>query len=339
MSQFRARTASTVPVCVAFLVGAVSPAVAQDALEEVVVTAQKRVQNAQDVGISISVLAPDQLQNLNITTATGIADRIPSMRVDSPGPVNATYNLRGVATRDVSPHNEGAVAYFNDGVYVSIGQATTAPLFDLERVEVLKGPQGTLFGRNATGGLVQAVSRKPSQTFDAYAQVNAGSFDQYGFEGAVGGPLTSTVSGRVSLFTNRRDGFITNQTGPDQEALENYSGRAQLLFEPSDTFNALLNVRYSTYQPQAARGYDSRPLIVDATGATRAPASRASRSTRLTARVSSLQSVEFRPVSPSRPRVRFSVGTASSRSRARIRGRLRPTTRTIRITTPRPAPR
>lgn len=244
-------------------------------VEEIVVTAQKRLQNAQDVGISIAVVDPTQLRDMAITSPTAIADGIPSLRIDSPGPVNATYNLRGVSTRDINPHNEGAVAFFNDGVYISSGQATTSPLFDLERIEVLKGPQGTLFGRNATGGLIHVISRTPSREFDAYAQATGGSYNQYGFEGAMGGPLSESLAGRLSLFTNQRDGFITNQNGPDQEGLESYAGRAQLLFQPSEELDVLFSGRYSTYQPQPARGYDSKPLIVDASGAARAPTSQA----------------------------------------------------------------
>src|SRR5262245_13104301 len=177
-------------------------------LEEIIVTAQKRAQSAQDVGISIAAIKGDELEQARLTSLPAIADRVPALRIESPGPVNGTLNIRGVASRDIGPHVEGAVVQFRDGAYVSFPGATSAPLFDLDRVEVEKGPQGTLVGLNATGGLIQVISKPPTDTFDAYARATAGNFSEKGFEGAVGGPLTDTLSARLSLYANSHDGYF-----------------------------------------------------------------------------------------------------------------------------------
>ena len=230
-------------------------------LEEVVVTAQKREQNAQDVGIAITAFTGDDLAARGIVNVQRLVDQTPGLNMEAPGgPANTTISVRGVGLRDIGPNAEAAVVMYRDGAYASFTPTVAMPLFDMDRIEVLKGPQGTLFGRNATGGLVHAISRRPTQEFEGYLQASGGEYGLLGFEGAVSGPLGQTVSGRLSLYSNQHDGWVENRTGPDGNELENYAARGQLLFEPSDALEIHLLGYYNSYDGTVI-GQDQKPLV------------------------------------------------------------------------------
>ncbi len=206
-------------VCVAGGFAAVIAAPLQAAvLDEIVVTAQKRNQDIQDVGISISAFTGDQMQTLGIRESSGIAAFVPGVHTSGAmAGQNTQFTIRGVTQADFNDIVEAPNAVYLDEGYIAVAQAQTFALFDIERVEILKGPQGTLFGRNATGGLVQYISRKP--TFDkmeGYADVTYGMFDAKNdpnsirFEGAVGGPLSDRVAGRVAMLYNNQDPWLKN---------------------------------------------------------------------------------------------------------------------------------
>lgn len=192
-------------------------------LDEIVVTAQKREQDIQDVGISISAFTGDQMQALGIQESSSIAAFVPGVHTSGAlAGQNTQFTIRGVTQTDFNDIVEAPNAVYLDEGYIAIAQAQTFALFDIDRVEVLKGPQGTLFGRNATGGLVQYISRKP--TFDkaeGYADVTYGMFDAKSdpntvrFEGAVGGPLSDRVAGRVAMLYNNQDPWLKNLYDPN----------------------------------------------------------------------------------------------------------------------------
>jgi len=193
-------------------------------LEEIVVTAQKRVQNIQDVGIAVSAFSGEQLTDLGLIESTAIAAMTPGVHVSaSSAGQTRQFTIRGVTQNDFSDHTEAPNAVYIDEGYLVAPQGQVFALFDLERVEVLKGPQGTLFGRNATGGLVHFISRKPTQDFNGFADVTYGSYDQVRFEGAVGGPLGDTLAGRLSLLYNRHDEIMDNHF-PLSQAIDPLSG-------------------------------------------------------------------------------------------------------------------
>ena len=158
-------------------------------LEEVVVTSQKREQSAQDTPISVTVLSGDAIQYLGIESSNDIADYTPGLKISPVFGVGNIPNIsiRGVGLNDFKDYHESPSAVYVDEVYKAALASLDFQLFDVDRVEVLKGPQGTLFGRNATGGLIQYVTKKPSEATEGYLKLGAGSFGDVKVEAAVGG--------------------------------------------------------------------------------------------------------------------------------------------------------
>src|SRR5665213_3127814 len=139
---------------------------ATGALEEIIVTAQKRAQNSQDIGISISAISGNDLNALGAVAATDITHSMPAVVLTQPnGPSSFSLAIRGVTQNDFADHQESPAAIYIDDVYVSQMAGLAFSLFDIDRVEVLRGPQGTLFGRNATGGLANFITRRPTDAF------------------------------------------------------------------------------------------------------------------------------------------------------------------------------
>ena len=193
------------------------PTIKSVMIEEVIVTAQKKEENIQDVGIAITALTGNQLEALGMTTSLDIIAHTPGLEATGAGGgVGATsFAIRGVAQNDFSSPQESPVAIYIDQSYIASPAMSNFSLFDLERVEVLKGPQGTLFGRNATGGLVHFISKKPSQDRDISLDITLGDEGRRYIEYAAGGGLSDNVSGRLSFATNKSDGLIKNDIGPD----------------------------------------------------------------------------------------------------------------------------
>ena len=216
-------------------------------IDEIVVTAQKREQNVQDVGIAISAVTGEQMRQLGYTNAQQVTAMAPGVHTVQPnGEANYAIAMRGVASSDFTTNVESPVAVYLDEVYISQMSGTGFMLFDMERVEMLRGPQGTLYGRNATGGLAHFITVKPSQEVDGYGQLTVGRYDQIKFEGAAGGPISEVLSARVSVATHNNDGYIKNRFLDKRlNNANDWAGRIQLLFEPTDGFSLLLNARQS----------------------------------------------------------------------------------------------
>lgn len=245
-------------------------------MEEIVVTAQKREENIQTVPINITAIGADRLATLDLRNVQDLTAYVPSFRVTEPGnPAVSALSLRGVGQRDINVQNEGAVAVFVDQAYVSFIPAVAQPIFDVERVEVLKGPQGTLFGRNATGGLINIVTRQPSQTFDSYVTVEHGSYNENSVEGAIGGGLTSTLSARLSVDYQKADGYIENSNGPALDAADSLAGRLQFLWEPNTSFRYTLSARVWRFLPSPSVSVAPSPFVQDPDGTVRRPTSAA----------------------------------------------------------------
>jgi iron complex outermembrane receptor protein len=209
----------------------ISTAFAQTAPEditEIVVTAQKREQGIQDVAISVTALGSEALQAMGRQDVTALAGQVPSLQVNQYSPTVTVFNIRGVSQNDFADSQEAPIAFYNDEVYIGALGAISGQTFDLDRIEILRGPQGTLFGRNATGGLVQIVTAKPTRQFEGFATVTVGSHGQIATEGAISGPLTDGIRARLSATSNHHGGYIDNDSGPDRGGARFYGGRFQI---------------------------------------------------------------------------------------------------------------
>jgi iron complex outermembrane receptor protein len=215
-------------------------------LEEVIVTAQKREQSLQDVGVSVTAFTGKQLEQLGLDDAIDLVAQTPGLEVSGAGggTINS-FSVRGVTQNDFAASQESPVAVYIDEGYISLNSITNFSLFDIERVEVLRGPQGTLFGRNATGGLVHYITARPTQEAEGYVDFEIGEEGRQRIEAAISGGLSDTVSGRLSGVYNKSDGLIDNDIGPDLMATDDYSVRGQLLIDVSDDLSVLLKAQYA----------------------------------------------------------------------------------------------
>lgn len=200
--------------CASAIVPAI-PAHAQ-LLEEVVVTAQKRDQGMQDVGIAITAFTGEQMDALGFEDSSEIVHMTPGVHVGASfGGQTQQFTVRGVTQNDFSDHTESPVAAYIDDTYILSAQGQRFATFDLDRVEVLKGPQGTLFGRNATGGLIHFVTRKPTEEFDGFARFEVGSYETRKLEAAVGGAIADGVRARIAGLYSANDSFLRNFYDPN----------------------------------------------------------------------------------------------------------------------------
>ena len=236
----------------ASLVGAIWPqAVRADeaaALEEVTVTAQRRTERLQDVPVAVTALSGSELIDRGVRQASDIVDAVPNLLLNLPyGPeAQPTFTLRGVTTQDFSENQSSPIAMYVDEVYKPVGALQALQIYDLDRVEVLRGPQGTLYGKNATGGAVNFYSRNPSLTdYDGYAILTGGNYSLFEAQAAVGGPIIDDRLGwRAAMLYEKRDGWV-NSIVPGVEPLNGVdaaAGRLSFLGKPSDDLTVLFKV-------------------------------------------------------------------------------------------------
>lgn len=219
----------------------------QSASSDIIVTANRREQRLQDVGVSVTALGAESLRNLSIKDSQDIVRAVPALKLNAFSTSAVVYNIRGVSQNDYGDQQEPPVAVYQDDSYASSLNLSGFPVFDLERVEVLRGPQGTLFGRNATGGAMQFVSKKPTKDFEATASVTYGSYNQLITEAAISGPVTDNLQARVAGIRNRSDGYIKSIVagGHDQGGNDSYAFRGFLAWQPSSNVDVLLKMQYA----------------------------------------------------------------------------------------------
>jgi len=228
----------------ALLLGTSSMVCADLALEEVVVTAQKRAESIQDVPISMQAMSGDELQELGVSDSKDIMKLMPNVNLSSASANNANFFIRGVGTDDFHINKVSAVGVYLDEVSINSPFGAAFSLFDMERVEVMRGPQNTLFGRNTTGGAVNFISRTPDPEdgVNGYLQGTFGRYQQQDFEGALGVALSDQVAARLSVSSKSGDGIWVNQTtGETDGGREKHSARFQLRWLTENT-DVLWNV-------------------------------------------------------------------------------------------------
>lgn len=223
----------------ALAIAGAAPALAQDqtsATDEIVVTAQGRAQQLADVPLAISAVTSEQLLNSGASDIRQLNQVAPSLLVSSTGSeANGSARIRGIGTVGDNPGLESSVAVFIDGVYRSRSGIGLNELGEIERVEVLRGPQGTLFGRNASAGILSIVSKSPSfAAFSGGAEATYGNYDFWRFSGNLNVPLGETIAARIDGVYVKRDGFYRDPANDtDVNDRNRYFVRGQLLFEPS----------------------------------------------------------------------------------------------------------
>lgn len=207
---------ASIGACALSLLSPAVMAADQSVLEEIVVTVQKREQNLQDTSVSVTAFSGDTMDKLGFEEGLDITQQVPNMNFfaifgEASSP---SISLRGISLVNFSDSWEAPVAMYVDEVYRGNPAGSAIQLFDLQRVEVLRGPQGTLYGRNATGGLTNYVTRNPTDELDASASVQLGSYSERIVEGMVSGPLSDSVRGRVAVKANQADGWQNNNADP-----------------------------------------------------------------------------------------------------------------------------
>ena len=216
--------------------------------EKIVVTAQKRVQNLQEVGVSVTAFNDEQLKALGWDNSMDVAAQTPGLVATSnTGDTSniALFSIRGVNQGDFAEGQEAPIAIYNDEVYLSSPGASGAPSFDLARIEVLRGPQGTLYGRNATGGLVHFISNKPTEYFESAIDMTVAQYGQLSITGFVSGALSDSIQGRLAVYDNKDDGYVSNAVGPDYRSDDTTSVRAMVNFDMSDETSLLMIGRFT----------------------------------------------------------------------------------------------
>lgn len=219
---------------------------AQPMLEEVIVTAERRSESLQDVPMSVTVFGGDKVSDAGISGLNDIALQTPNLNLTSFNIAEPQIFLRGIGSTNDSAASDPAVAVFVDEVYLGRPGGASTDLFDLDRIEVLRGPQGTLYGKNVAGGAINFFTKKPQQEFEAKAGATVGDYDYYRLSGYVNGPLTDTLAGKITVSARERDGYAKNiTTGQDLEDLSSQSFRSQLRFTPGDRVDVLLGIDYT----------------------------------------------------------------------------------------------
>ncbi|WP_029013579.1 TonB-dependent receptor [Niveispirillum irakense] len=249
MTNRSIRTATLLSSAAAAVLTLAAPALAEPAtLDEIIVTAQKRSQNLQEVPVSVAAISADQLANFG---AGGgdirfLSARVPSLNAESSfGRTFPRFYIRGLGNTDFDLNASQPVSLVYDEVVLENPIMKGFPVFDVEQIEVLRGPQGTLFGRNTPAGIISVTSRKPTFETEGYGQVSYGRWNAIEAEGAIGGALIDNkLAARISFLHQRRDGYVDNDFTGEKNAMEGYedtAARLQLLYTPTERFTANLN--------------------------------------------------------------------------------------------------
>ena len=215
---------------------------------DIVITATRRNEALSDVPLAVSAITSETLENSGATDIRQLNQVSPSLLVSSTSSEAgaAVARIRGIGTVGDNPGLEGSVGVFIDGVYRSRTGGALTELGAIDRVEVLRGPQGTLFGRNTSAGLIHVITARPRFSPEIYGQIDVGNYDFRRFEGGITGPFSDTIAGRLDAVIVKRDGFIKNSiTGDKVNDRDRWLLRGQMLFQPNDDLSFRLIADYA----------------------------------------------------------------------------------------------
>ena len=222
---------------------AIAPPVASsEVLEDIVVTATRSSESLSKIAASVTAIGADELGAGGITNINSLAQSVPNVSVGDQFGVNRTF-IRGIGLTSIDLGADGAVAFLQDGVIIARPAAQLSGFYDLERVEVLRGPQGTLYGRGATAGAINLITKKPTEDLSGYARATYGNYNAVTLEGGVGGAVVGDkIMVRLSGKYDRRDGYGKNQfTGADVDNRNAYAIRGSILLKASDDLDLLIS--------------------------------------------------------------------------------------------------
>ena len=224
-----------------------APSADADGLGEVVVTAQRREESAQNVGIALSVVSGQDLAAKGITSVTGLQNAIPSLQVEPAfGSGQPQYRIRGVGFLDYTSNNASPIGVSLDDVAFALPIQTAGQLYDLDRIEVLRGPQGTLYGRNTTGGQINFITNRPTEETHAGFTAEYGSHNEVDAEGYVSGSIVDGLTGRLSVATEQGGAWQRNRdTGQHLGRQDKVAGRGQLEWKPAEAVDIRLEFHLS----------------------------------------------------------------------------------------------
>jgi iron complex outermembrane recepter protein len=263
------RFAATGPCGLALVVGlnvagAQTEPLDSGALEEIVVTAERREESVLDTPVAVTALSGEFLEERGLSTVEDLTEYAPSLQIFTEQVNTELYMIRGIGRANEDLSTDSGVAVYVDGVYVSQQGAANAATYDLERVEILRGPQGTLYGKNAIGGVINLISRAPRDTLDASASAEFGELNLRAFQGAVGGPITEALSGRLAAMSREKDGaYHSLVTGERGNNIDVQAVRGSLKLDPSDALSVTGIVDYSDADQDGVL----KSVIVDEPGA------------------------------------------------------------------------
>ena len=225
-------------------------------LDEIVVTAQRRTENQQDVPIAIAAVSAETLSSMGVSDTNTISQIVPSVNFQRSG-ASGLFFVRGVGTTNASVGDEGSNAFYVDGVYVPDLSGTVTQFNNIERVEVLKGPQGTLFGRNAFGGLIHIITKEPGDTFEASGEAGYANYNTMHGKLYAGGPIAGNVSADIALTAyDQGDGWGRNITlNRDIKKMKYWGARSKLVWRASDAFKVTLAGDYYDTHDNTAIGW------------------------------------------------------------------------------------
>lgn len=218
---------------------------------EIVVTARKREESLQDVPISVQAFGSEALAQAGIKDFSEIAYRVPGLKLSAERAVDTELFIRGIGSDIQGAGADGAVGIFVDGVYMSRGTGSLVDLYDLERVEVLKGPQALRFGKSVVGGLINYVTKKPGDTLEGSLEGTYGNYNKIDVAGAVSGPISETLGFGLAFSSRTHDGYAINTRGGDEEDQNAQSIRAQLRWQPNATLDINLAADYTRHRDGA----------------------------------------------------------------------------------------